>query len=187
MNNHYSLDLTNLNAVSPGKNVPREINVVVEIAKGSSIKYEINAESGIIYVDRKLSSSMIYPGNYGFVPQTKTDDGDPVDVLILDSEPLIPSCVIGVRPIGVLLTEDQDGSDSKIIAVPAKDEEFSGVQDIKDITESARKQIEHFFKHHKELEKGKFIKIMGWGEKETAMGIIAEAADKYSAEMKQGK
>jgi inorganic pyrophosphatase len=187
LNNHYSLDLTNLNAVSPGKNVPREINVVVEIAKGSSIKYEINAESGIIYVDRKLSSSMIYPGNYGFVPQTKTDDGDPVDVLILDSEPLIPSCVIGVRPIGVLLTEDQDGSDSKIIAVPAKDEEFSGVQDIKDITESARKQIEHFFKHHKELEKGKFIKIMGWGEKETAMGIITEAADKYSAEMKQRK
>jgi inorganic pyrophosphatase len=180
--------LTNLNAVSPGKNLPREINVVIEIPKGSSIKYEINPESGIIYVDRKLSASMIYPGNYGFVPQTKTDDGDPVDVLILDSgEPLMPSCVIGVRPIGVLLTEDQDGTDSKIIAVPAKDEEFSDIHDIKDITKSARKQIEHFFKHHKELEKGKFIKIMGWREKETAMGIISEAAAKYSAEMKEGR
>ena len=131
---------------------------------------------------------MIYPGNYGFVPQTKTDNGDPVDVLILDSgEPLIPSCVIGVRPIGVILTEDQDGRDSKIIAVPAKDEEFSDIRDIKDITESVRKQIEHFFKHHKDLEEGKFINIMGWGEKEVAMGIIVEAADKYSAEMKQRK
>jgi inorganic pyrophosphatase len=130
---------------------------------------------------------MIYPGNYGFVPRTKTDDGDPVDVLVLDNEPLIPSCVIGVRPIGVLITENQDGTDSKIIAVPAKDEEFSDIHDIKDITESARKQIEHFFKHHKELEKWKFIKIMGWREKETAMEIIVEAAHKYSAEMKQRK
>ena len=182
------LGLTNLHSVSHGKNLPREINVVIEIAKGSSIKYEINPESGVIYVDRKLSASMIYPGNYGFVPQTKTDNGDPVDVLILDSgEPLIPSCVMGVRPICVLLTEDQDGRDSKIIAVPAKDEEFSDIRDIKDITESARKQIEHFFKHHKDLEKGKFINIMGWGEKEVAMGIIVEAADKYSAEMKQRK
>jgi inorganic pyrophosphatase len=117
--------LTNLTAVSPGKNLPREINVIIEIAKGSSIKYEINPESGIIYVARKLSTSMIYPGNYGFVPQTKTDDGDPVDVLILGSgEPLIPSCVIGVRPIGVLLTEDQDGGDSKIIAVQQKMRNF---------------------------------------------------------------
>jgi inorganic pyrophosphatase len=181
------LALTDLNAVSPGRNVPREINVVVEIAKGSSIKYEINVESGIIYVDRKLSNSMIYPGNYGFVPQTKTEDGDPVDVLIIDSEPLIPSCVICVRPIGVLLTEDQDGSDSKIIAVPTKDEAYSSVQDIEDIAESVRNQIEYFFKHHKDLEKGKFIKIMGWSKKETAMGIIAKAADRYSAEIKQRK
>lgn len=179
--------MTNLNAVSPGRNVPREINVVVEIAKGSSIKYEINAENGIIYVDRKLSNSMIYPGNYGFVPQTKTEDGDPVDVLILDNEPLIPLCVIGVRPVGVLLTEDQNGCDSKIIAVPSNDEAYSCIQDITDINESVRKQIEYFFKHHKDLEKGKFIKIMGWGRKETAMGIIAQAADRYSSEMKQGK
>jgi inorganic pyrophosphatase len=108
-----------------------------------------------------------------------------VDVLILDSEPLIPSCVIDVRPIGVLLTEDQDGRDSKIIAVPTQDEEFSDINDIKDITESARRQIEHFFKHHKELEKEKFIKIMGWREKKTAMEIIVEAAAKYADEMKR--
>jgi inorganic pyrophosphatase len=107
--------LANLNAIGPGKNAPDEINVVVEIAKGSSIKYGINPESGIIYVDRKLSTSMNYPGNYGFVPQTKTEDGDPVDVLIMDSESLMPSSVIVARPIGVLLTEDQNGKDSKII------------------------------------------------------------------------
>jgi inorganic pyrophosphatase len=102
LNNYYSLNLTNLNAISPGKDVPREINVVIEIPKGSSVKYEIDVESGIIYVDRKLSASMIYPGNYGFVPQTKTEDGDHVDVVIMDSEPLIPACVVDVRPIGVL-------------------------------------------------------------------------------------
>ena len=164
--------MTNLNAIGPGRDVPREINVVVEISKGSSIKYEINAESGIIYADRKLSTSMIYPGNYGFVPQTKTEDGDPVDVLILDSEPLIPSCVIAVRPIGVLLTEDQNGNDSKIIAVPAKDEEFSGVQDIKDIAEAARKQIEYFFKHHKDMEKGKFVKIMDGAKKKLQWELL---------------
>lgn len=164
--------------------MPSQINVVIEIAKGSSIKYEIDAESGIIYVDRKLSTSMIYPGNYGFVPQTKTEDGDPLDVLILDSEPLMPTCVVGARPVGVLLTEDQDGKDSKIIAVPTSGE-FSSAQEIGDIGESDREKIEHFFEHHKELETGKFIKIIGWGEREAAMRIIVEAADKYSAEMKQ--
>lgn len=179
--------MTNLDAVSPGNNAPEEINVVVEIAKGSGVKYEISAESGVIYADRKLSTSMVYPGNYGFVPQTKTDDGDQLDVFILDSEALMPTCVVGVRPIGVLLTEDQDGKDSKIIAVPTNDEQFSGVQDIKDITESMRMKIEHFFKHHKDFEKGKFIKVMGWHGKETAMGIIIAAVEKYSLEMKQKK
>jgi inorganic pyrophosphatase len=177
--------LTNLNSAGPGKNAPDEINVVIEIPKGSSIKYEINPESGIIYVDRKLSTSMIYPGNYGFVPQTKTEDGDPVDVLIMDSESLIPTCIAAARPVGVLLTEDQNGKDSKIIAVPAADEIFSDIRDIKDIAESVCRQIEHFFEHHKELEKGKFIKIIGWGGREPALRIIEDAINAFSAEMEK--
>lgn len=179
--------MTNLNAIGPGKNAPTEINVVIEVAKGSNIKYEIDAESGIIRADRKLPTSMIYPGNYGFVPQTKTEDGDPVDVLIMDSEPLMPTCVLGARPVGVLLTEDQDGNDSKIIAVPAGDEKFVDVRDIKDVAEAVRMQIEHFFEHHKELEKGKFIRIIGWGGREASLRIIADAINAFSLEMRQKK
>jgi inorganic pyrophosphatase len=173
--------------MGPGKNAPDEVNVVIEIAKGSSVKYEINPESGIIYVDRKLSTSMNYPGNYGFVPQTKTEDGDPVDILMMDSESLMPSCVVVARPIAVLLTEDQSGKDSKIIAVPAADENFSDIRDIGDISEPVRGQIEHFFKHHKELEKGKFIKIAGWDGRGPALRIIADAVNAFSVEMKQKK
>lgn len=179
--------MTNLNAIGPGKNAPDEINVVVEIAKGSSIKYEIDPESGIIYVDRKLSTSMNYPGNYGFVPQTKTEDGDPVDVLIMDSESLMPSSVIVARPIGVLLTEDQNGKDSKIIAVPVADENFSDIHDIEDISEPSRGQIKHFFEHHKELEKGKIIKVIGWTGRGPALRIIADAVNAFYAEMKEKK
>lgn len=158
--------------------------MIIEIPRGSRIKYEIDPQSGVLRVDRKLSTSMVYPGNYGFIPQTRTEDGDPVDVLVLESEPLVPSCVIEVRPIGVLLTEDQDGKDSKILAIPITDTEFQYVQTIADLSESRRKEIEHFFEHHKELEKGKFVNIAGWDDKETAMGIIVKGIANYSAETK---
>ena len=179
--------MTNFNVITPGRNAPSEINVVIEIPKGSRVKYEIDPQNGILRVDRKLSTSMVYPGNYGFIPQTRTEDGDSVDVMVLDSEPLVPSCLIEVRPIGVLLTEDQDGKDSKILAVPLANEEFQDIQTITDIVESKRKEIEHFFEHHKELEKGKFIKILGWGSKKAAMRIIDNGVENYSADIKLRK
>lgn len=176
--------MTNFHNVSPGRNIPLEVNVVIEIPKGSKVKYEIDPETGLLRVDRKLATSMVYPGNYGFIPRTMSEDGDPVDVLLLDNEALIPSSLIEARPIGVLLTEDQDGKDSKIIAVPVPDEEFQDIQTIADISVPKRKEIEHFFEHHKELEKGKFIRISGWGDKEAAMKIIADGVENYSVEMK---
>lgn len=175
--------MVDLKSLTPGKNAPHEVSVIIEIPKGSRVKYELDPESGILYVDRKLSTSMTYPGNYGFIPQTRAEDGDPIDVLVLYSEPLMPSCAIHVRPVGVLMTEDQDGKDAKIIAVPISDEEYHDVQNITDIARATRKQIEHFFKHHKELEKGKFIKITGWKGKTTATRIIADGIEDYSAEM----
>ena len=130
------------------------INVIVEIPKGSNIKYEIDVENGALFVDRKLSTTMFYPFNYGFIPNTKEDDGDPVDVFVLGDYPLVPMSVIRANPVGMLLTEDQDGRDSKIIAVPIEkvDPSFSNVTDINSIAEHIRNQIKHFIEHHKDLE-----------------------------------
>jgi inorganic pyrophosphatase len=138
-------------------------------------------ESGAIFVDRKLFTAMFYPCNYGFIPQTKEEDGDPVDVLVLGTDAVIPMSVIRANPIGVLLTEDEEGRDSKIIAVPIKklDPSFSSVTDINNIPEYIREQIEHFFEHYKELEKGKYVKVLGWQNKEVANKIIYDAIQRY--------
>ena len=167
--------------IKPGKNAPAEINAVIEIPRGSSIKYEMDDESGAIFVDRKLFTAMFYPCNYGFIPQTKEEDGDPVDVLVLGTDAVIPMSVIRANPIGVLLTEDEEGRDSKIIAVPIKklDPSFSSVTDINNIPEYIREQIEHFFEHYKELEKGKYVKVLGWQNKEAANKIIYDAIQRY--------
>ncbi|MFL6329653.1 MAG: inorganic diphosphatase, partial [Nitrososphaeraceae archaeon] len=107
-----------LDILTPGKNPPDEINAVIEIPKGSNIKYEIDAESGVVFVDRKLFTAMFYPCNYGFIPQSREDDGDPVDVMVLGNDAVMPMSVIRANPVGVLLTEDEEGQDSKVIAVP---------------------------------------------------------------------
>jgi inorganic pyrophosphatase len=168
--------------LKPGRDPPDEVNVVIEIPKGSSIKYEIDAESGAVFVDRKLFTSMVYPYNYGFIPQTKEGDGDPVDVLVLGNDPVIPLSVIRARPIGVLLTEDEEGQDSKIIAVPLAriDPSYSAITDIHSIPEYTQSQIEHFFEHYKELEKGKFVKVLGWEGKEVAKRKISDAVLRFS-------
>ncbi|HEY6883812.1 MAG TPA: inorganic diphosphatase [Nitrososphaeraceae archaeon] len=173
-----------LNTVKPGENPPDEINAVIEIPKGSSIKYEMDAESGAIFVDRRLFTAMFYPCNYGFIPQTREEDGDPVDVLVLGNDSVIPTSIIRSRPVGVLLTEDEEGQDSKIIAVPITklDPSFSTVTDISNIPEHIRDQIKHFFEHYKELEKGKYVKVIGWDDKEKAKTKIAEAIEKYKKE-----
>ena len=170
-----------INRLKPGENPPDEINAVIEIPKGSSIKYEMDAESGAIFVDRRLFTAMFYPCNYGFIPQTREEDGDPVDVLVLGNDSVIPMSIIRSRPVGVLLTEDEEGQDSKIIAVPITklDPSFSTVTDINSIPEHTRDQIKHFFEHYKELEKDKFVKVTGWENKNQAEKIITEGINRF--------
>jgi len=168
--------------IKAGNNPPEEVYVVIEIPKGSSIKYELDPATGLIFVDRELSTSMMYPANYGFIPQTRTERDDPVDVMLLFEEPLVPFCVVACRPIGVLLTEDQDGNDPKIIAVPVTkiDPIFSHIKDIADINESTLARIKHFVEHHKDLEQGKYVRILGWAGKEAAMKTIKSGMEVYA-------
>ncbi len=175
------MNLTNKCTVSTGESAPEEINVVIEIPKGSSIKYELDNASGLLFVDRILLSAMYYPCNYGFVPQTKEEDGDPIDVLVLGNDPIIPLAVIKARPVGVLLTEDEKGQDSKIVSVPLNkvDPSFSPVREVDDIPEHLRNQITHFFEHYKELEEGKFVKVVGWKGGEIAKKHISWAMNKF--------
>jgi inorganic pyrophosphatase len=176
--------LTLIDALKAGKNPPDEINVVIEIPKGSNIKYEIDDETGAVFVDRKLFTAMFYPCNYGFVPQTKERDGDPVDVLVLGNDPFVPSSVIRANPVGVLITADEEGEDAKVVAVPVAkvDPSFSEVKDISSIPQYIQDQIKHFFEHYKELEKGKYVKVKGWENKESAKKKIVEAMERYKKE-----
>ena len=174
-----NIDTKFINKIPSGKS--DQINVVIEIPKGSNIKYEVDKETGALFIDRKLFTAMFYPFNYGFIPSTLEDDGDPVDVLVLSDFSVLPLSVMKSIPIGVLLTEDEEGQDSKIIAVPIKKIEptFSQIQDINDISENIKKQISHFFEHYKELEGGKYVKISGWGNKEQAMKKIFDAIERF--------
>ncbi|MDW0136969.1 MAG: inorganic diphosphatase [Nitrososphaeraceae archaeon] len=158
-----------------------QCTVMIEIPKGSNIKYEYDTESGFILVDRKLFTAMYYPCNYGFIPNTLEKDGDPLDVLVLGETPLAPLSLIKVIPVGVLQTEDEEGQDSKIVAIPTSkiDPSFSTVQDIEDVPQHLKDQIKHFFEHYKELEKGKFVKISGWEGKESAARKITDAISSY--------
>jgi inorganic pyrophosphatase len=173
--------MTYLDALSAGKNPPEEINVVVEIPRGSRIKYEIDSETGALFVDRVLSTSMVYPCNYGFIPKTEEDDEDPVDVFVLGNDPIVSMSIIRSKPIGVLSTEDQDGQDSKIIAIPIPkiDPNFSSIIDLNDIQEYTLNQLKHFIEHHKELEEGKYVKVKGFEDNKVAKKRISDAIEKY--------
>lgn len=166
--------------LSPGKNPPEEINVVVEIPQGSLIKYELDKESGYIFVDRFAFTSMGYPANYGFVPNTMSGDGDPVDVLVLSTQPVHPGTVIPATPIGLLEMEDESGIDAKVIAVPPLkvDPFFGGYQDIADVPEAIKNRIKHFFEHYKELEKGKWVKVKNWQGKKAALDEVRKGLAK---------
>jgi inorganic pyrophosphatase len=174
-------DLTFINSVKIGKDPPENVNVIIEIPKGSNIKYEIDIESGLLLVDRKLPTSMVYPFNYGFIPMTRESNGDPVDVFILGDDPLLPMSIILAHPLGILLTEDQDGQDSKIVAAPAKkvDDTYSALTDLTSISIPIRNKLEHFIQHHKDLEEGKFVNIIGWENKNVAEKMIIEAIKSY--------
>ena len=161
--------------IPAGNNFPDDINVIIEVAVGSEpIKYEIDKNSGALFVDRYLFTPMTYPCNYGFVPHTLSDDGDPIDVLVATTRPIIPGAVINCRPIGVLLMTDEAGQDEKIIAVPTTklSERYKNVISYKDLPEITLKQIEHFFEHYKDLEPNKWVKIDSWKDAKEAKALL---------------
>src|SRR5262245_60673449 len=173
-----------IDAVSIGRNPPHEVNVIVEVPVGGEpIKYEMDKEAGTLVVDRFLYTSMRYPGNYGFIPHTLSDDGDPCDVLIANQRGIVPGAIVAVRPIGVLKMQDEAGGDEKIIAVPVSKltRRYEKVINYTDLPEITLKQIEHFFEHYKDLEGGKWVKVMGWGDADEARQLIVDAIERARA------
>ncbi len=170
-----------IDAITIGDNPPDDINAIIEVTVGGQpIKYEMDKEAGTLVVDRFLYTPMSYPGNYGFVPHTLSEDGDPIDVLVCNTRPLAPGCVINVRPVGVLIMEDNAGQDEKIMAVPvpALSRRYDGVKDYSDLPDITLQQIEHFFEHYKDLEPGKWVKISDWQGVDTAKRMIVEAIER---------
>jgi inorganic pyrophosphatase len=170
-----------LDAIPIGRNPPHDVNVIIEVQIGGEpVKYEMDKEAGTLVVDRFLYTPMRYPGNYGFVPHTLSDDGDPIDVLVANTRPIIPGAVINVKPIGVLRMEDDGGGDEKIIAVPSDKltARYANVKNYTDLPEITWKQIEHFFLHYKDLEPGKWVNLLGWGDADEARRLIVEAIER---------
>ena len=170
-----------IEAISIGKNPPKEVNVIVEVPVGGEpIKYEMDKEAGTLVVDRFLYTSMRYPGNYGFIPHTLSGDGDPVDVLIANQRGIIPGAVVACRPVGVLIMRDEAGGDEKIIAVPTPKltRRYENVHNYTDLPEITRQQIEHYYEHYKDLEPGKWVKINSWGDAAQAEKMILEGIER---------
>lgn len=173
----------NIDKISSGKNVPEEINVIIEIPMNSDpIKYEFDKESGAIFVDRFMQAAMFYPFNYGFMPHTLSDDGDAIDVMVLSHYPVIPGAVIKCRPIGAFIMEDESGYDEKILAVPTTklDLTFDYIKSISDIDETLKARITHFFERYKDLDKGKWVKVKGFEDKNKAVSLIIEALERFN-------
>ena len=167
-----------IDAIAIGRNPPDDVNVIIEVPVGGEpIKYEMDKAAGTLVVDRFLYTPMRYPGNYGFVPHTLSDDGDPIDVLVANTRPIVPGAVINVRPVGVLKMEDESGGDEKIIAVPSPKltQRYLNVHNYSDLPEITLEQIQHFFEHYKDLEPGKWVKILGWGDATEAKQLILDA------------
>ena len=170
-----------LDAIPIGNNPPEDVNVVIEVAIGGEpIKYEMDKEAGTLFVDRFLHTPMRYPGNYGFVPHTLSADGDPIDVLVANTRPIIPGAYLNVRPVGVLKMEDDGGGDEKIIAVPVSKltKRYVGIKNATDLPAITLEQIQHFFQHYKDLEPGKWVKVLGWGDASEAQRLIVEAIER---------
>jgi inorganic pyrophosphatase len=178
-----------IDQIPTGRNVPDDINVIVEVPVGGEpIKYEMDKAAGTLVVDRFLYTSMRYPGNYGFIPHTLSGDGDPVDVLIANTRAIAPGAVISVRPVGVLLMEDNAGTDEKIVAVPSAhiSARFENIFNHSDLPDITVQQIEHFFAHYKDLEPGKWVKIVRWGDAAEAKKMILDGIERAKAQPKQG-
>lgn len=172
-----------LNLVPTGKNAPDEVNVIIEIPMGGEpVKYEIDKDSGALFVDRVLGTSMRYPCNYGYIPNTLCGDGDPADVLVYLDRPLIHGCVVKCRPIGILKMTDESGEDAKILAVPVTklSPAHEGITEASQLPEITLKQISHFFEHYKDLESGKWVKVEGWADAAAAKQEILDSIASYN-------
>lgn len=171
-----------ISSISPGKDAPNDINVVIEIpANNEPVKYEFDKETNMLVVDRFMTSTMQYPCNYGFVPNTLSEDGDPVDVLVYTPVPLRPATMIPCRPIGVLKMTDESGVDAKIIAVPVEKlwRDYAHIKEIEDMPKIIIDQIKHFFEHYKDLEPNKWVKVDGWENSESAKAEIVKSIENF--------
>ncbi|HEB99716.1 MAG TPA: inorganic diphosphatase [Thiotrichales bacterium] len=172
----------NLDRVDSGRDVPNDINVIIEIpAHSDPVKYEVDKDSGAMFVDRFMNTAMHYPCNYGYIPHTLSDDGDPVDVLVLTPVPLIPGSVVRCRPIGVLKMTDESGDDAKVLAVPIDKlcNMYRQVHDFRDLPPMILEQIAHFFEHYKDLDEGKWVRVEGWGGTDEAKEEIMNSVKMY--------
>jgi len=170
----------NLDRVVAGKSLPDEINVIIEIPSNSApVKYEVDKETGALFVDRFMNTAMFYPCNYGYVPQTLSGDGDPADVLVMSPYPLASGCVVECRPVGMLKMTDESGEDAKIIAVPT-DKLFDDIQDISDVAQYELDRLSHFFEHYKDLEKNKWVKVEGWVGMAEAKAELVASVELYN-------
>ena len=170
--------------ISAGKNLPEEVNVIIEIPmRGEPVKYEVDKESGVLFVDRFMATAMFYPTNYGYVPQTLSEDGDPVDVLVVTPVPLSNGVVISCRPVGMLKMTDESGIDAKILAVPTSKlcKLYKDVQRYDDLPADLLHSIQHFFQHYKDLEEGKWVKVEGWEGPEAAHAEILASVERYKS------
>jgi inorganic pyrophosphatase len=178
-----------LDASAIGSDPPREVNVLIEVPLGGEpIKYELDKEAGTLVVDRFLYTAMRYPGNYGFIPHTLSEDGDPCDVLVANTRAVVPGALMSVRPVGVLVMEDEAGGDEKIIAVPSQKltRRYDRVQSYADLPDITLDQIRHFFEHYKDLEPGKWVKVVRWGDAAEAHRMILEAIERERARKARG-
>ncbi len=169
--------------VNAGKSLPDDFNVVIEIPAGAPpVKYEVDKASGALFVDRFMATAMHYPCNYGYIPQTLSEDGDPVDVLVVTPIPLVHGCVVRCRPVGMLKMTDEAGPDAKLIAVPVEKllPVYRNIRTPEDLAPELLRQIEHFFNHYKDLEAGKWVKTEGWGDADAARAEITASAKRYA-------
>jgi inorganic pyrophosphatase len=179
-----------LRLIPAGKNPPTDLNAVIEIPLGGvPVKYELDKTTGALFVDRFLHTAMFYPGNYGFIPQTLSADGDPCDVLVVSQVPVVPGAIIRCRPVGALVMEDEAGADEKIIAVPvdALHPFYAGIRTYADLPTIMCEQIAHFFQHYKDLEKGKWVTIVRWLDAAGAEQLVTEAMDRAVPKQQPGE
>lgn len=170
-----------LSQIPAGRNPPDEVNVVIEIPQGGApVKYEIDKRSGVMFVDRFLHTAMFYPANYGFIPNTLSEDGDPVDCMVLGPTPVVPGVVVRSRPIGALVMQDEKGPDEKILAVPVDElgPFFKSISSYRELPDILLQQVRHFFEHYKDLEAGKWAKVIRWVDRPEAMDLIRAAMER---------